>query len=303
MLAVKNVRFLCYFLLLGSSHLHGQASTLGCYALDKPSLLAALPAELNEISGISCSSSPNELLAVQDEEGIVYRLSLQDGRILGRIPFYKAGDYEDIALVGEDIWVLKSNGTLFCLQAGSEALKFKSDIDKEEDAEGLTYDAAHHRLLIACKGAKAGAEDQRNIYAFDLATQTFSSEAVITIQQSAIAALPEKFQTAKWYEKLSNFLVGDDDDFGLGPSAIAIHPVTQAIFVLSSRGNLLLELSPIGELQNLHRFKKSDLPQAEGLFFLPDATLFISTEARGGGAARIYRLPYTQDCPEPIWND
>ncbi len=305
MLALKNVRFLYYFflLLLGSGCLYGQASTLGCYPLDKPSLLATLPPELNEISGISRSSSPNELLAVQDEDGIVYRLSMQDGRILGRIPFYKPGDYEDITLVGEDIWVLKSSGTLFCIQAGSEVLKFKSDIDKTEDAEGLTYDAAQHRLLIACKGPKEGEEDQRNIYAFDLASQTFLPKPVMSIQQSAVAALLEKFQTAKWYEKLSNFLVGDDEDFGLGPSALAIHPITQAIFILSSRGNLLLEISPSGELQDLHRFRKEDLPQAEGLFFLPDATMYISTEARGEKAGRIYRLPYTQDCPKPIWND
>lgn len=303
MLAVKNVRFLCYFLLLGSGYLRGQVSTLSCYPLDKPTLLVALPAELNEISGMSRSPRANELLAVQDEDGIVYRLSLEDGQILARIPFHKPGDYEGITIVDEDIWVLKSSGTLFCIQAGSEVLKFKSNIGSEEDAEGLTYDAAHNRLLIACKGAKVGEENQRNIYAFDLASQTFSPKAVMTIQQSAITVLLEKFQAAKWYEKLSNFLVGDEDDFGLGPSAIAIHPITQAIFVLSSRGNLLLELSPNGELQNLHRFKKADLPQAEGLFFLPDATMFISTEARGGEAARIYRIPYNQDCPEPIWND
>lgn len=304
MLAVKNVRFLCYFLLLGSGYLRGQVSTLSCYPLDKPALLVALPAELNEISGMSRSPRANELLAVQDEDGIVYRLSLEDGQILARIPFHKPGDYEGITIVDEDIWVLKSSGTLYCIQDETRVLKFKSEvISKEEDAEGLTYDAAQHRLLIACKGAKAGTAQQRNIYAFDLASQRFLPEPVMFIRQADFTSLLDEHQQAKWYEKLSDFLIGDEDDFGLGPSALAIHPITQAIFVLSSRGNLLLELSPSGELQNFHRFKKEYFPQAEGLFFLPDATMFISTEARGSAPARIYRIPYNQDCPEPIWND
>lgn len=272
---------------------------LGCYSLEEPSLVAALPTELEEISGMCLSSSPQELLAVQDEDGIVYRLSLQDGQILGRIPFHKAGDYEGITLVGEDIWVLKSSGTLYCIQDENELFKFKSsNIGKEEDAEGLTYDAAKHRLLIACKAAKPGEELQRNIYAFDLASQTFVPEPVMTIRQSDLAELLGPQQEAKWYAKLHDFLLGEGN-FGLGPSALAIHPVTQAVFVLSSRGNLLLQLSPDGKLQKLHRLKKAYFPQAEGLFFLSDATMYISTEARGSAPARIYRLPYQQDCLEP----
>lgn len=302
MLASKNIFLLSSFLLL-SSYLLGQTSTLDCYSLDKPKLVATLPTELEEISGMSRSSQANELLAVQDEDGIVYRLALEDGQILARIPFHKPGDYEGITIVDEDIWVLKSSGTLFCIQDETRLTKFKSDvISKEDDAEGLTYDAANQRLLIACKEAKAAAP-QRNIYAFDLVSQSFLPEPVISIRQTDIAKLLEGYQEAKWYEKLRDFLIADENDFGLGPSGLAIHPVAQTIFVLSSRGRLLLELSPNGELQNLHRLKKEYLPQAEGLFFLPDGSMFISTEAKGGAPARIYRINYQQDCPTPVWND
>ncbi len=300
----KMLRTALLFLLLNQVAVaQSPAAPNFCYDLSRPVLVASLPPILNELSGISLAAEPSEMLAIQDELGEVFRLSIQDGQILGRIPFAKPGDFEDLCLVADDIWVLKSNGTLYCIPAnGGEVLKFTSEIQKEEDAEGLAYDAAQQRLLIACKGAKEGENDRRKIYAFDLKTQRFSTTAVFEIHQADFALLLEKYQSAKWYEKLQEFLLAPND-FGLGPSALAIHPVSSSFYLLSSRSNLLLVLSPDGQLQQLHRFKKEYLPQAEGLFFTPDATLYISTEARGKEAARIYRFNYLPGCPEQNWND
>lgn len=305
MLITKKILLFCFSLLFLGQWLFAQplSDTDFCYNLSQPELVASLPPILNELSGISLAPRPNEMLAVQDELGEIFRLSKEDGQILGRIPFAKPGDFEDLTLVENDIWVLKSSGTLYCVPAnGGEIVKFTSEISKEEDAEGLTYDAPNQRLLIACKGAKAGENDRRKIYAFDLKTQSFSTAALFEIRQNDFVGLLATHQSAPWYKKLHDFLLGPND-FGLGPSALAIHPITAELYVLSSRGNLLVVLSPDGQLKKLYRFEKAYLPQAEGLFFALDATLYISTEARGKDAARIYRFNYRQGCLEQDWND
>ncbi|MEM9259998.1 MAG: hypothetical protein AAGA62_10150, partial [Bacteroidota bacterium] len=92
-------------------------------------------------------------------------------------------------------------------------------------------------------------------------------------------------------DKIVSF-VNDREQYELGPSAIAIHPLTNQVFLTSSVGRLLLILSATGEIQHVRRLDKDFFPQPEGLAFMPDGTLLISTEAKKGAPARVYRLSY-----------
>lgn len=266
------------------------------YDFTSPTLVAELPDELAEISGLSVAyDRPDEFLAVQDESGKVYRLNAA-GRVLWSIDFWKDGDYEGIEVVDKDIWVVKSTGTLYHIirpgQPDQRVEKYNTALTGDNDVEGLAYDRANNRLLLACKqdaDDDGNAKDGRYIFAFDLATKTLADDPVYGIQRTAVN---DYLTGATWsanHEKLTAFFSAEEK-YDLAPSALAIQPGTGNLYLTSSVGKILMVLSPAGDILELHRLKKSYFAQPEGLAFAPDGTLYISTEAKGKAKARIFKL-------------
>lgn len=268
------------------------------YDFDAPILIAELTDELEEISGLGVAPDhTGELLAVQDELGKVYRLNAESGQLLWSIDFWKEGDYEGIEAVGDDIWVVKSTGTLYKISRAGKpdqsVDKFNTDLTGDNDVEGLAYDIRQHRLLLACKrDAKDDGNDKdgRYIYAFDLQNNTLSKKPVYDIKRKAINTYLADAGKTEGYEQLYSFFSAEEK-YDLAPSALAVHPLTGDLYLTSSVGKILMVLSPDGEILDLRRLKEQDFPQPEGLAFGPDGTLYISSEAKGKTKARIYRLP------------
>ena len=145
------------------------------YDLENPDLSLELPGKLTEISGIGLSTDQKNLVAVQDEDGIIFSIDKITGEVNQEINFWKGGDYEGAEMVGSDIFIVKSSGTIYKVSApGSDQQKvdkFNFFLDKDNDVEGLCFDPSMNCLLLACK-AKAGSGEQykrkKGIYAFHL---------------------------------------------------------------------------------------------------------------------------------------
>ncbi|MFK8162536.1 MAG: SdiA-regulated domain-containing protein [Lewinella sp.] len=269
------------------------------YDYDAPKLIGNLPSELDEISGLSMSSvHRNELLAVQDEEGKIFRINAKTGALLFAVTFWKDGDYEAIEAVGSDVWVLKSTGTLYQVsnvgKADQKVEKFNTALTGDNDVEGLAYDARKNRLLLACKkDAKDDGNDKdgRYIYSFDLASKTLSKKPVFAIELEAVKKFLSVCEKTTRHEQLCDFFF-TRDEYDLAPSAIAIHPLTGQLFITSSVGKVLMVLNPNGQIDHLQRLDKKLYAQPEGLTFDSDGTLYISTEKKKAANAKVYRLDY-----------
>ncbi|WP_020570696.1 SdiA-regulated domain-containing protein [Neolewinella persica] len=269
------------------------------YDYDAPELIGNLPPELDEISGLSMSPyHRNELLAVQDEEGKIFRINAKTGALLFAVTFWKDGDYEAIEAVGSDVWVVKNTGTLYQVsnvgKLDQQVEKFNTSLTGDNDVEGLAYDAKKNRLLLACKkDAKDDGNDKdgRYIYAFDLATKTLSKDPVFAIELEAVKNYLNVCEKTTGHEQLCDFFL-TKDEYDLAPSAIAIHPITGQLFITSSVGKVLMVLNPDGRIDHLQRLDKKFYAQPEGLAFDSDGTLYISTEKKKSESARVYRLAY-----------
>src|SRR5687768_14098228 len=90
-------------------------------SVSKPTLepkggkLYRVPNELMEISGISFVTD-STLVAIQDEEGLLYFYDLTKEDITTKYEFWKGKDYEDLAVVGDDLWIVSSSGALYELK-------------------------------------------------------------------------------------------------------------------------------------------------------------------------------------------
>jgi len=292
------IQFFLPLLFLSATVLSAQQAPMG-YDLSSPKLVGEMPKELDEISGLSLTEdSHNELLAIQDESGKVFRVNIRTGKMTSSITFWKDGDYEGVEAVGNDVWVLKSTGTLYQIknigQADQEVEKYNTKLNSDNNVEGLTYDQSRNRLLLACKEDAPDDGNNKNgryVFAFDLATKKLGKNPVYAIEREAVQKYLQSCEKSASHEKLCDFFMAKDE-FDLAPSAIAIHPVTGQLFITSSVGKVLMILSASGTIEGLYKLDKKFFPQPEGLAFAPDGTLYISTEAKKNNPARVYRLAY-----------
>ena len=268
-----------------------------CYSLKEPDQTFKMPKDLEEISGLGISEDGETLVAIQDEDGKLFIISRYTGEVVNEIGFWKDGDYEGVEMVGSTAYVVKSSGTLYeVTNPGAleqEVEKYNFFLDDSNDVEGLAYDKANNRLLLACK-AKAGHEKRfqhkKGIYAFNLESKTLSEEPVYFISLDSINHYLEKDPAIHKLEKLVEFF-DSEEDFDFSPSAIAIHPISGNIYVTSSVGKMLLVFSPQGHVIHIEKLSKKVHPQPEGLCFDPIGTLYISNEGKGEDGL-IYRFNY-----------
>src|SRR5690606_37212141 len=79
---------------------------------------------------------------------------------------------------------------------------------------------------------------------------------------------------------------------GFKPSGLAVHPVTQEIYVLSSVRKAIVVLGADGSVTGAATLPEALLNQPEGLAFLPNGDLVLSSEGGIRGALmRFYHQP------------
>ena len=236
------------------------------YDLDQPSERFELPPQLEEVSGLSYYK-PGQLLCIQDEIAVAYVYDVQKKKIVEEFSFGGYGDFEGIEAVGDEIYVLRSDGDLFSFTPPNKDIRHaKTDLPGKNDVEGLGYNPRTKRLLLAVKESSKKGEkvSDKIIYSFDLLNR------------------------AVWKELVIDPAVSPD----FMPSGLAVHPITGRYYVISSAGDALIVMDPKGRIIEQKPLSKKSLRQPEGICFAPDGTMYISSEGKGkGGYFLQYNYP------------
>ena len=252
------------------------------YDLSNPTQACKLPNDLREISGLSYYK-PGRLACVQDEVGMVYIYDLNKQAVVDNHVFGPKGDFEGVEYVDKTLYALRSDGELYAFEhqdgngikiiGGSPQTRhIKIDLPGrgtagQPDMEGLGYDPQLDALLLATKDSPGS--DEKKIYFYSLKNKTLFQGFIL--KQASIAA------------------------FGAGgkqfkPSGIAVHPQTHDYYMLSAASNQLIVCTMQGKVKSVVKLDKDLLPQAEGICFLPDGTLCLSSEGDGKkGILLIYK--------------
>lgn len=245
------------------------------YDTENPQIFI-LPPELDEVSGMAPTISEDTLLAIHDERGDLFYLSLE-GKVLGFKTFHRGGDFEDIVVIGKSAFILKSNGNLSHIPdytADSLTyLTYKPDPKFKEglEFESLASDTLNSRLLLLVKDGEAR-EGKVPVYGFDLKNMVYFKDAVALLDPRAAPKVTVR---------------GKD----LHASGMSIHPLTGEWYVISSISRLLVVSDAKGNGITSKKLPKKIYPQPEGVCFLSDGTLFLTTEAKGK-QAKLYRFNY-----------
>ncbi len=260
------------------------------YQISKPDQSWELPTRLVEISGLSYIDE-DHLACVQDEKGNIYIFNLKIGEVDRKIDFAGAGDYEGVEVVGDDAWVLKSNGSLyhvidFLSESGLTTKVYTTDLSRKNDAEGLGYDPANNNLLVACKGHpfvdKKEGKEFKSIYNFSLETLTLDLNPYFLIEMDSIKYYKHYNTMTQLGVELLAHIDHSKGDVSFQPSGIAVHPLSDNIYILGAVGDLLMVFSREGQMLAMLKLRSKYHPQPEGICFSPDGTMYISNEGDGG---------------------
>lgn len=243
------------------------------YKLNQPKQIKYLPLELQEVSALTTvPETTHELACVQDEAGIIYYYDWLKSKLVKKKNFKVLDDFEALEIAENSTFVLASNGDFYKIPNDKSIYqKEKISISKNQDLEGMGYDARNNRLLIAPKSTDF--PKLLKIFAYDLSTNTFKKNPVFTISIDAVFRFCKRNDVKLKISKKK---------FPFKPSAIAVHPYTGNIYILASVGKLLCVLSPNGLIMHIENLDKKIYPQPEGLTFLKSGDMVIASEGERG---------------------
>ncbi len=232
-----------------------------------------LPGRLREISGLALT--PDErLFAVTDESAIVYELDYSEGRVIKSFAFGNPtvrADFEGIAVLGDTIWLMTSDGLLFAAEEGPDERsvryrKFDTGHGDYCELEGLAQDPAAGTLILICKEAN---KKKNDLMMFEW------SATVDGIEHVRSTVIPE------------SSIEDGIDEKKISPSGITIDPQTGERVIVAARQDALVRLEADGSLSEAIILKKKGRhKQAEGIELTRDGRMLIADEG-GDGRARL----------------
>jgi hypothetical protein len=250
-----------------------------------PSAQVRLPAELREISGLAVSSD-GRVFAHGDEDGTVYQLDPHSGRVTKRFALaasgsdpdlgkksrdgHLAGDFEDIAIVGDRFFLVSSNGVLLEFAEGQDGgavpyRAYPTGLEQVCEVEGLDHDPSTRSLLLLCKTMQEKSERQQvAVYSWSLADRARGDTPSLTVPWSALAQVT--------------------GGKGFNGSAVAVAPGGRSLLIVAGPQQLFAEVGSDGVPLRGGSIDKGTHPQPESLAFLPDGTLLVASEGGQGEA-------------------
>lgn len=254
--------------LLGSGDISDDVSQ---YDWDAPTAVIDLPIDLLEISGLDYLIG--DLIAINDELGLVYYVNRYDGSIGKTKHFALRGDYEGISITPVGIAVVRSDGILFNIrESGTEQVNTGLP---NKNIEGLDYLDSDRLLLLAAKGYKSDRE--KVIYSYNLDLSKLDETPFLTITSSKLwervmdqyGELSQKKQR-KLRQRLAAF----------APSGIAVDEISCHTYILSARGSSLLVYGDDRKLQDVVLLDEDLIPQPEGIAIDEQQTIYIASEGK-----------------------
>ena len=265
--------FLVGILFLACNNKKPASSGNSSYDLLNPFVIK-LPGVLAEISGIVFYPKDSSVFAIEDEKGVLYKIYLNSNKEIKKWKFDKKDDFEDMVLLDSIFYILVSNGDIESLKFGtgdsitSEKFIFPDASKSKNEFESLYYDDSLQQLVLLCKDCEADNKKTVSAWGYNIATGLYSP-SVFT------------FDVQQLHQKIG------EQKIKIKPSATAINPVTNELYILSSINHLLIVTDRDGKFKEVFELDPAIYKQAEGIAFTPAGDLIISNESHETGLANI----------------
>jgi uncharacterized protein YjiK len=278
----KQYLYILFLILLSCAGKKIEFKSPPGYDLNKPEKFT-VPG-LNEISGISFyEGKMDTIYAEQDEKGELFYLHLGD-KTASHVKFGKKGDYEDMAIINEQVILLRSDGALFSFpfnQRHQEEImdaKEWNGLLPAGEFEGLCVDTKNNRLYVLCKHC-SNDETTKAITAYILQLQPDGN-----IIQNGSASI-----SVQTIEKLIN-----EKKFKFHPSALGKNPKTDQWYLLSAVNKMLVIADKDWNVKEVYPLDPAIFRQPEGIAFDNENNLYISNEGDDISKGNVLKFIFTK---------
>lgn len=236
------------------------------YDLGKPDKFN-MPESLFEISGITLNQgNPDTIYAIQDEDGRLYRLGWDEPKQLNA-KFSKKGDYEDVTIIRNNVYVLKSNGAIYNFPLTEavfeevEQIREMKKILPKGEYEGMFGDEASGKIYILCKNCEQdNSKSSVTGYILEPDKDSAKISGTFAIQVDEIKAITGKVER------------------GFRPSGLAKNPLTNDWYIISAVNKLLVVTDNQWKVKEAYTLNGNQFIQPEGIIFDKQGNLYISNE-------------------------
>ena len=197
--------------------------------------------------------------------------------------FASKGDYEDLGIFHDKVFVLKSNGSLYSFPF-SESVKEESDQVKERkrvvpkgEYESLYVDPESNKLYILCKNCPVDKKNKQvtgYILDYDASLDSLAGLDSFKVDLTKLKDINARLKTSS------------------SPSALTKNPDTKEWYILSSANKLLIVTDEHWKIKAAHKLNSSTFNQPEGLAFDKDLNLYISNEGDEITDGNILKFKY-----------
>jgi hypothetical protein len=252
------------------------------YDLNHPQKII-MPESLHEISGIAFyKGNPDTVYAEQDENGKLFYLHPGD-KNAAHFKFGKSGDYEDVAICGETVIMLRSNGALSTFPLSdihqvddASRVKEQKNLLPQGEYEGLYADEANRLLYVLCK------------HCLDEKTSKIGKGYILQLADDGSLSQHGDFSySVKDIEAMSRV-----KKVNFHPSALGNNPLTKEWYIVSSVNKMLVVADANWAIKAVHNLNAAIYIQPEGIAFDKQGNLYISNEGGDIHAGNILKIPY-----------
>ena len=234
-----------------------------------------LPQALDEISGIAYYPKDTSIFAIIDEDGLLFKVSLNRPDEVKEWRFDKQRDFEDIVFLDSTFYIMVSNGDLDKItfenaKIAVAKVDFPNASKKVNEFEAMYFSPESNRMVMLCKQCE---DDKKST----LSSYYFSDSAHQFVPFKTIETEPLFQKIGSKKEKIK-------------PSAAALNPLTKELYVLCSVNKIIFIEDGNGKIKEVIKLDPKIYKQPEGMAFTPDGDLIISNEVYLEGYATLLLL-------------
>lgn len=249
----------------------------GYFDLINPSAVNSFPMGIAAFSDVTLLDSTH-IIGINTMNGNVVLIDLNSNSISSQLSLSSKFNFVDISRMDSTLILLDSDSKVHFLLPPYDSTSLISMNETKENfpTSGICFHESSKRLFLLSEVQELQ-EGQIScfLYAFNLNNRQFKEEPLFEINTSAIEtfALNNNLPLPK---KTLSFDGDTLEGLSFNPSAIAVHPKTNEIYVLSSDDRSLVVFNQFGEVKNFTTLDAVLFSKPTGMTFQDNGDLLIT---------------------------
>ncbi|MFM6935358.1 MAG: hypothetical protein ACKOXP_07930 [Flavobacteriales bacterium] len=249
----------------------------GYFDLQHPNSVATLPMGVQPFSDVTLLDSTH-LVGLNQENGALYMYDLEAKSVSPFLPWDFGAKICNISNIDSTLLLVDDAKHIHFLSAPYDSSSLKTlNLENEQfEASSMCVHKETNRLfLIASNEEHVEGYSNSSVYAYNLNQRKLNAQPLFSISAEDIEAFAIKNNLIVPQSDLS---IADDtlESMNFTPSAIAVHPKTNEIYILSSADHSLVVFNQFGEIVNFTSLDKATFTNPSAMTFKKNGDLVIT---------------------------